>query len=166
MVLSVVPCALAREATRTLRYRGYALRAPASWPVFDLGRAPETCVRFDRHAVYLGTPGARQNCPAHAAGRTEAILVRPLDASAAGGARGQVTPGAGAIDTFAVPTARLVVTATWSRRRSLVSALVHHRLRATATSTRRAPHARAAATGRRAGRDLPLGGGHLRRQGL
>ena len=149
MVLSVVPSALARGATQTLHYRGYALRAPASWPVFDLVRSPATCVRFDRHAVYLGTPGARQNCPAHAAGRTEAILVAPLEAGAAAGTRGQVTPAVGAIDSFAVSAARVVVTATWSRSRGLVSALVHHPLRATAPSARRAPLARAAAAGRR-----------------
>jgi hypothetical protein len=149
MVLSVVPPASARGATRTLHYRGYALRAPASWPVFDLARSPSTCVRFDRHAVYLGSPGARQSCPAHAAGRTEAILVRPLDAGAAAGAHGQITPGAGAIDTFAVPAASVVVTATWSRSRGLVSALVHHPLRATAPSTRQALPARPAAAGRR-----------------
>ncbi len=148
MVLSVVPSALARGATRTLHYRGYVLRAPASWPVFDLARSPATCVRFDRHAVYLGTPGARQSCPAHAAGRTEAILVPPLAAGAAAGPRGQITPGPGAIDTFAVPAARVVVTATWSRSPGLVSALVHHPLRPTAPSTRRAPAARVAA-GRR-----------------
>jgi hypothetical protein len=34
-------------------------------------------VRFNRHAVYLGTPGSDQNCPQQAAGRTEAILVSP-----------------------------------------------------------------------------------------
>ncbi|MDQ6730573.1 MAG: DUF1906 domain-containing protein [Actinomycetota bacterium] len=152
MVLAVVPSALARGGTRTLHYRGYALRAPVAWPAFDLTRSPETCVRFNRHAVYLGTPGARQSCPAHAAGRTEAILVRPLDAGAAAGAPGRITPGAGAIDSFAVPMSGVVVTATWSGRQALMSRLVHHRLRATAPSTRR-PHsaspARAALGGRR-----------------
>lgn len=135
MMLAVVPSALARGTTRALHYHGYALRTPATWPVFDLARRPETCVRFNRHAVYLGTPGTRQRCPAHATGRTEAILVRPLDAGAAAGVHGRVTPGAGAIDTFAVPTARVVVTATWAGHQALVSALVHHRLWATAPST-------------------------------
>jgi len=152
MMLAVVPSALARGAVRTLHYRGYALAAPAAWPVFDLARSPRTCVRFNRHAVYLGTPGPRQSCPAHAAGRTEAILVRPLDAGAAAGAHGRLTPGAGAIDTFAVPAARVVVTATWSGRQAFLSGLVHHRLRATAPSTWRpgpGANARAARAGRR-----------------
>ncbi|MZD03504.1 DUF1906 domain-containing protein [Streptomyces sp. SID5785] len=46
--------------------------------MIDLDRDPDTCVRFDRHAVYLGTPGARQDCPATALGRTEALLVQPV----------------------------------------------------------------------------------------
>ncbi len=137
MMMLVVPSALARAGTRTLHYRGYMLAAPAAWPVFDLARSPRTCVRFNRHAVYLGTPGPRQSCPAHAAGRTEAILVRPLVAGAASGVHGRINPGAGAIDTFAVPTAGVVVTATWSGPRALMSGLLHHRLRATAPSTRR-----------------------------
>jgi hypothetical protein len=33
------------------------------------------CVRLDRRAVYLGTPGANQSCPAGAIGRRGAILV-------------------------------------------------------------------------------------------
>ena len=51
-------------ATKTVRYRGYAMRVPASWPVFHLSRRSTVCVRFNRHAVYLGAPGARQACPA------------------------------------------------------------------------------------------------------
>jgi len=50
---------------------------PRSWPVYDLGRDPSTCVRFDRHAVYLGSPGANQACPAHLIGRTETIALQP-----------------------------------------------------------------------------------------
>jgi len=33
------------------------------------------CVRLDRRAVYLGTPGANQRCPANALGRRRAILL-------------------------------------------------------------------------------------------
>src|SRR5205085_1910731 len=60
------------------RDRGSCLSVPPTWPVFDLWAHPGTCVRFNRHAVYLGRPGADQQCPAQAAGRTEAILVEPL----------------------------------------------------------------------------------------
>ncbi len=35
------------------------------------------CVRLDRRAVYLGTPGASQHCPADAIGRRRAILIEP-----------------------------------------------------------------------------------------
>ncbi len=41
------------------------------------------CVRLDRRAVYLGTPGANQNCPAAAMGRRRAILVEPRSAARA-----------------------------------------------------------------------------------
>ena len=68
---------------KTVRYRAYVLRVPATWPVFRLASDPSACVRFDRHAVYLGRPSAEQRCPAHAVGRTEAILVEPLTAIAA-----------------------------------------------------------------------------------
>jgi hypothetical protein len=64
-------------ALRTIDFRGYAARVPASWPVYDLARDPQTCVRFNRHAVYLGTPGQQQRCPAHAAGHTSALLLEP-----------------------------------------------------------------------------------------
>ena len=42
------------------------------------------CVRLDRRAVYLGTPGANQRCPADAViGRRRAILVEPRSAARA-----------------------------------------------------------------------------------
>jgi hypothetical protein len=67
----------AASETRTLRYDGHAFRVPRSWPVYDLQRNPTVCVRFDRRAVYLGTPGRDQRCPAHVAGRHRAILIEP-----------------------------------------------------------------------------------------
>ncbi|MDQ6777253.1 MAG: chap protein, partial [Actinomycetota bacterium] len=75
--------AAAHGPVKLVRYRAYSLRVPASWPVFRLASDPSACVRFDRHAVYLGRPSSRQRCPAHAVGRTEAILVEPLAAAAA-----------------------------------------------------------------------------------
>jgi hypothetical protein len=63
-------------------YQGRTFSVPATWQVIDLEKHPETCVRFDRHAVYLGTPGARQDCPAKALGRTEALLVQPAQRTA------------------------------------------------------------------------------------
>jgi hypothetical protein len=93
------------SAGRVVRYHGYRIRVPAGWPVYDLSSDPTVCVRFNRHAVYLGPPSAAQRCPAHAAGRTEAILIQPetpratkarADAGAAGsGAGAGVGTGAG-----------------------------------------------------------------------
>ncbi|MGH2893040.1 MAG: glycoside hydrolase domain-containing protein, partial [Solirubrobacteraceae bacterium] len=74
-MLLLPAASLAAPATRAVTFQGYRLVVPASWPVYRLATAPTTCVRFDRHAVYLGQPGANQNCPAQSAGRTEAILV-------------------------------------------------------------------------------------------
>jgi glycoside hydrolase-like protein len=76
--------ALARPAdpVRSIRYHGQLIRVPSSWPVYDLARNPTICVRFDRPAVYLGTPGRTQRCPAHAAGRHRAILIEPGPKSA------------------------------------------------------------------------------------
>jgi hypothetical protein len=64
-------------ATRTVTYSGYRVRVPASWPVYDLAADPSQCVLFNRHAVYLGTPGGDQRCPARAFGRTQALLIQP-----------------------------------------------------------------------------------------
>ena len=61
---------------------------PARWPVYDLAAHPATCVRFNRHAVYLGSPSAEQRCPAHQIGRTDAILVEnPVRAARAADGR-------------------------------------------------------------------------------
>ena len=65
------PSASAPEASRTLSFSGVSVSVPASWPVVRLaGRAG--CVRFDRHAVYLGDP-TRSTCPPHLVGRTRAV---------------------------------------------------------------------------------------------
>ncbi|MFI9270454.1 glycoside hydrolase domain-containing protein [Kitasatospora sp. NPDC052896] len=77
--------ARADGATRLVEYQGYQLRVPADWRVVDLGREPDSCVRLDRHTVYLGTPGAEQDCPAHLpAGRGDNLLIEPVPASVSG----------------------------------------------------------------------------------
>ena len=72
--------ALARRGSqlKTIRYHGYAARVPSSWPVYDLGRDPRRCVRFDQHALYLGVPGSQESCPAHAAGNRGGMLLEPV----------------------------------------------------------------------------------------
>ncbi|GAA1968070.1 hypothetical protein GCM10009738_50500 [Kitasatospora viridis] len=71
---------MAAGGTQAVDYHGYHLTVPADWQVVDLSQNPHTCVRFDRHAVYLGTPGAEQDCPAHLSGRTDAVLIQPVPA--------------------------------------------------------------------------------------
>ena len=65
----------AGAAARTVHFRGRAVDVPAGWPVFRLAERPHMCVRLDRRAVYVGTPGTTQHCPAGAIGRRRAILV-------------------------------------------------------------------------------------------
>ncbi|MER6401919.1 glycoside hydrolase domain-containing protein, partial [Kitasatospora sp. NPDC001603] len=69
--------AAAGPATTSVTYQGHRFQVPADWPVVDLRENPSACVRFDRHAVYLGTPGAAQDCPSRLTGRTEALLIEP-----------------------------------------------------------------------------------------
>ncbi|MEP7026553.1 MAG: glycoside hydrolase domain-containing protein, partial [Actinomycetota bacterium] len=75
------------QATRQVQYRGYQVRVPASWPVYHLAADPTRGVLFNTHAVYLGTPGANQQCPARAIGRTNAVLIQPASPAA------QLPPG-------------------------------------------------------------------------
>src|SRR5438270_1865680 len=72
-----VASATSDRQLQAVTYHGYSVTVPRSWPVFNLAKASHTCVRFDRHALYLGVPGTEQRCPARAVGRTEAILVQP-----------------------------------------------------------------------------------------
>lgn len=125
------PGAWASSGSKVVSYRGYRIAVPSAWPVYRLAAQPRVCVRFDRHALYLGRPGADQRCPAHAVGRTEAILVAPL---AARGARGGLAgrplppvtePGAqprqGSSTQVVLPARGIVVTATWARHRATVA---------------------------------------------
>jgi hypothetical protein len=82
-----------------VRYHGYEIQVPASWPVYHLAADPTRCVLFSSHAVYLGTPGPDQRCPAHAVGRTSAVLIQPA------GQPGQLPPGTAVLpsSTAALP---------------------------------------------------------------
>src|SRR5256885_4802892 len=66
------------HADTTVDYQGLRITVPAGWPVYRIGPKSPECVRFDRHAVYLGPAAPEQVCPAHAVGRTEAVHVEPL----------------------------------------------------------------------------------------
>ncbi len=133
---------------KVVRYHGYVVKVPRSWNVYDLAKDPRVCVRFDRHAVYLGAPTAQEQCPAHTVGRTEAILLQPASAtirralarSTASAATATVPRGPGAA-TFLARSRPVIVTATWSRDRGVVAnALNRPSLRASATTATAAPH--------------------------
>lgn len=89
LMLALLACAAsglvpAGASARTLHFDGQRVQAPRSWPVYRLSQHPGMCVRLDRRAVYLGTPGANQHCPATAVvGRRRAILVEPRAAARA-----------------------------------------------------------------------------------
>jgi Domain of unknown function (DUF1906) len=75
--------ATAEPGLRLVTYLGYSFKVPASWRVVDLDQHQRACVRFDRHAVYLGTPSPSQACPSRLLGTTEAMLVEPAAGPAA-----------------------------------------------------------------------------------
>ncbi len=128
--------------TRTVTYRGLRLDVPATWAVHDLEAEPETCVRFDQSAVYLGTPGTEQRCPAHAVGRAPGLLVAPADPDtvaspaplgspvleAPDGSTGGTPDAEGAIDasletTYALTGTGLAVTVVYGEREGDVAAV-------------------------------------------
>jgi hypothetical protein len=146
-LLAIIPAAAnAAPATKLVSYRGYVMRVPARWPVFALKPRSTVCVRFNRHAVYLGRPSPRQRCPVDAVGRTEAILVAPMLASSAarhGTAASPLAPvrlpgaqPAGGSETRLAISARGVeVTATWGRSPSTIARALGVRLRHAARAT-------------------------------
>jgi Domain of unknown function (DUF1906) len=70
---------------RVVHFEGQKVAVPHGWPVYRLDERPGMCVRMDRRAVYLGTPGASMRCPVTAAmGRKRAILVEGASAARAG----------------------------------------------------------------------------------
>ena len=82
------PQPLDSHATRTpvtqlVQYHGYQVQVPGSWPVYNLAADPSQCVLFNTHAVYLGTPGSAQDCPAAALGHTESLLIQAASPSSA-----------------------------------------------------------------------------------
>jgi hypothetical protein len=84
----------APAGTRTVVYDGYEVSVPANWPVYRLDEEPQQCVRYDRHAVYLGVPTASQNCPAWLIGRTETVSILPVATYGPSAGTGQFTSAA------------------------------------------------------------------------
>ncbi|MFI8456241.1 glycoside hydrolase domain-containing protein [Kitasatospora sp. NPDC085464] len=75
--------ATAGQSVKAVVYQGLSLQVPSAWSVVDLAQAPDTCVRLDRNTVYLGHPGADQNCPTHLIGEKADALVVETFAGAA-----------------------------------------------------------------------------------
>ena len=75
---SVRPTGAGSTGSRFVNYGGVRVTVPKSWPVIDLRAHPQTCVRFDRPAVYLGPAGSQSDCPAHAVGRVDTIWLRTV----------------------------------------------------------------------------------------
>lgn len=124
--------------TRVVEYRDLRLIVPAEWPVHDLDAHPDTCVRFDKNAVFLGTPGEDQDCPARAIGRADAVLVAPvkstsgLDAAGALAKVGETPSVASKADesdenaaSFILSGTALSVTATYADEPTRVDAIVN-----------------------------------------
>jgi hypothetical protein len=115
--------ALAAGSLKVVRFHGYKVTVPRGWPVYDLTKDRTVCVRFNRHAVYLGHPGASERCPAQAAGRTEAILLQTDVAQAAGAgavlasSTGLTGSSAGSLLNAAD---RVLATATWGTNPNLI----------------------------------------------
>jgi hypothetical protein len=76
------PAKAARPASQTVTFGGYTVSVPASWPVYDLTKNPRQCVRYDVHAVYLGTPGPDPDCPPNLVGRVDTVSIQAPAASA------------------------------------------------------------------------------------
>src|SRR6266516_1714979 len=81
----------ARPASQTVTFGGYTVSVPASWPVYDLTKNPRQCVRYDVHAVYLGTPGPDPDCPPNLVGRVDTVTIQ-APAAPAGAKSGNKGP--------------------------------------------------------------------------
>jgi hypothetical protein len=109
---------VAPAAARTVHFDGRGVDVPGQWPVYRLAEHPHMCVRLDREAVYLGTPGANQRCPVNAIGHKQAILIEPRPAASARAGASAVAPPAPVsapeaftglgFDACAAPSARMM----------------------------------------------------------
>jgi hypothetical protein len=105
----LLPAAPASAATTAVHYRHLTLHVPAAWPVYRLAGRPSTCVRFDRHAVYLGRPSPEQRCPNRAIGQAASALVEPIRGDGtAGEALAAKAPSQSAIARPAASRVRIV----------------------------------------------------------
>lgn len=71
------PAPVPAPGTGVVAYGGLTLALPAGWQVVELDQAPQTCVRFDRPTIFVGTPGDQAGCPAGGAADAPGVLVEP-----------------------------------------------------------------------------------------
>jgi hypothetical protein len=114
-VRATVKAPKAAKAFRQVKYRGYSFEVPRSWRVTDLSGTKRTCVRFDRHVIYLGSPADDLSCPSYLLGTTEAMLVQPGPKSSA---RSSVEDPVARNVTVTEP--RIKITATFDDDRSMI----------------------------------------------
>ena len=76
---SAAPAASAQaHGSQHVAYLGHTFTVPSGWSVVNLSKDPTACVRFDVHAIYLGTPSTSQKCAATGVAPAEAtVLVSP-----------------------------------------------------------------------------------------
>ncbi len=79
----VANAAVTHPGPQLVTYLGHSFEVPRGWPVINLTHHQGTCVRFDRHAIYLGTAPPNQACPSLIVGTTEAMLIQPVSRHAA-----------------------------------------------------------------------------------
>ena len=111
--------AAAGSGFRWVAYRGYSFHVPRSWRVINLADHQRACVRFDRHAVYLGAPSGNQACPSQAFGTTEAMLIGPA---------AKKTPRTSSWNPvtrqFTVTAHRIAITATFDSHRGQINRIL------------------------------------------
>lgn len=100
---------------KTVVYQGYEFQVPASWTVYRVDEHPQTCVRYDVHAVYLGTPGTNMRCPAGLVGRTQTVSFIPgqgvaARAGSAGTSQSAQTAGASGTQLRRLPAVHTAIT--------------------------------------------------------
>jgi len=74
--------------TQHVAYLGHTFTVPSNWSVVNLSKDPAACVRFNVHAIYLGTPSTSQKCAATGVAAAEAaVLVSPGSTTASASAQ-------------------------------------------------------------------------------